>query len=86
MIEVFYHPRFRKAYARLPFSTKIKAEQKEKIFRIDLHAPALKTHKLHGRLDKFWSFSVDRKCRILFEFTGKNAVIFLDVGSHEIYN
>lgn len=84
-MEIYYHPRFRKAYSRLPLTVKIKAEHKEKIFRADPYLTALKTHKLHGRLGKFWSFSIDRKYRILFEFVSKNEVIFLDVGTHEIY-
>ncbi|MCF7856787.1 type II toxin-antitoxin system RelE/ParE family toxin [Candidatus Gracilibacteria bacterium] len=85
-MQVYYHPRFRKAYFRLPLKIKIKAEAKEKVFREDPHNPSLKTHKLNGKLSRFWSFSVDRKYRILFEFSKKNEVIFLDVGNHKIYN
>jgi len=83
-MKVFYHPRFRKNYQRLPISAKQKAEKREEIFRKNPFDPRLEIHKLHGRLKDKWSFSVDRKNRILFEFD-KEDIIFLDVCDHDLY-
>lgn len=81
---IFYHARFKRAYKKLSIGLKSKAEIKEKLFRINPFHPNLDTHKLHGKLKNQWSFSVDKKYRILFEFVSQD-VVFLDVGDHEIY-
>lgn len=83
-MKIFYHPRFKRAYKKLPIELKSKAEIKEKLFRDDLFSPSLDTHKLHGKLKNQWSFSVGKKYRILFQFYGQD-IIFLDIGDHEIY-
>lgn len=81
---IFYHPRFKRAYKKLAIGLKSKAETKEKLFRVNPFHPSLDTHKLHGKLKNQWSFSVNKKYRILFEFDSQN-IVFLDVGDHEIY-
>ncbi|OGF62888.1 hypothetical protein A2926_01345 [Candidatus Giovannonibacteria bacterium RIFCSPLOWO2_01_FULL_44_40] len=82
---IFYHPRFQKSFKDLPFDVRQKAERKESIFRANPKDGRLKTHKLHGELRDFWSFSVDVKYRIIFEFDGDD-ITFLDIGDHDIYN
>jgi len=86
-MKIYYHPQLRKSYNALPISVKSKAEQKERLFLINPFDPRLKTHRLHGRLKNQWSFSVDRNYRILFEFLdrARQEVVFLDIGTHEIY-
>lgn len=56
------------------------------LFRRDPFDPRLETHRLRGKLKKLWSFSVDQRYRILFEFLDKSKteVVFLDVGTHSI--
>ena len=83
-MKIYYHPQFAKSYRFLNKEIKKKAEMKEKIFRNNTFHPSLKTHKLTGKLKNQWSFLVDNKYRILFEFDNKD-VIFLDIGTHEIY-
>jgi len=61
------------------------AERKEQLFRIDPFHASLETHKLHGGDAPAWAFSVDRKYRIKFLFLGNDRVLFLDVGTHDIY-
>lgn len=46
----------------------------------------LKVHKLHGKFSKFYSFSVDYKTRIVFEYVSKTEVALLSIGDHDIYN
>ncbi|PIY78821.1 MAG: type II toxin-antitoxin system mRNA interferase toxin, RelE/StbE family [Parcubacteria group bacterium CG_4_10_14_0_8_um_filter_35_7] len=83
-MKIYYHSQFFKSYKFLDGNIKRKAEIKEKIFRINPFHPSLKTHKLSGKLKNQWSFSVDDKHRILFEFDNDD-VIFFDIGAHEIY-
>lgn len=47
--------------------------------------PGLETHKLKGPLAEFWSFSVNKKFRVLFRFLGNNAVLYYDIDTHDIY-
>ena len=84
-MKIYYSSKFEKEYKRLSNKVKLTAEKKEKIFRNDPFDSKLKTHKLTGRLKDFYSFSIDFKHRIIFEFSGKNIVWFHSIGSHEIY-
>lgn len=84
-MEIIYSPQFARAYRKLPGDVKVLAEQRVALFRENPFNPALDTHKLHGHLREFWSFSVGRRYRIIFEFGHKNAVCFHTVGSHDIY-
>jgi len=81
---IFYHPRFSKSFIELPENIKPKAEKRVNIFRRNQFDKILKTHKLHGKLQDIWSFSVDAKYRIIFEFDAPDA-IFLDIGDHDLY-
>lgn len=83
-MKIYYHPRFKEAYKALPLALKKKAERRVEIFRTNPFDPRLKTHKPHGELARLWSFYIDGKYRILFEFNKKDA-IFLDIGNHDIY-
>ena len=83
-MKIYYHPQFFKSYKLLDKEIKRKAEKKEKIFRENPFHPSLKSHKLKGKLKNQWSFCIDSKHRILFEFDNDD-VIFLDVGTHKIY-
>jgi len=84
-MQIIYSPRFVKLYKRLNSATKLKAEKKEKIFRNNPFDNRLQTHKLSGRLDGLWSFSINYDCRIIFEFTSEKSVIFHAIGGHTIY-
>jgi len=53
--------------------------------------PALKTHKLRGRLAGLWACWVEYDCRIVFAFDadpagGEDVIVLVDIGSHdEVY-
>lgn len=60
----------------------------EKVFRFletDVHTPSLRTHKLHGSLQKSYSCSVTYGYRIAFSFDDR--YVYLEsIGTHdEIY-
>ncbi|GIV28879.1 MAG: hypothetical protein KatS3mg027_2693 [Bacteroidia bacterium] len=82
---IFIHPNFDKSYRKLPKEVKEKAKLKEKIFRKDPFDPRLKTHKLFGKEKECWAFWIDYRYRIKFIFLDDNEVLFLDIGTHEIY-
>lgn len=84
-MEIIYSPKFRREYKKLPKNVKLTAEKKEAVFRKNPFHASLDTHKLHGRLREFWSFSIGLKYRIVFEFGEKDVVYFHSVGDHDIY-
>ncbi len=83
-MKIRFSARFKRHYKKLPLEVKLKAEQRENLFRANPFNVQLNTHKLHGKLKNQWSFSVDNTHRVLFEFDGSD-VIFLDVGDHALY-
>ena len=84
-MKIIYSAQFIRDYRRLDNKTKQKAEEKEEIFKENPSNAVLKTHKLSGRLDDLWSFSVDYDCRIIFEFQSEKVIIFHAIGGHSIY-
>lgn len=84
-MKIIYTSKFAREYKKLPKEIKLLAENKEKIFRRDPFDKSIDTHKLRGRLKDFWSFSVDLKFRIVFEFGKNNVVYFHSAGDHSIY-
>jgi len=85
MLDVFYKPTFTKQYKAFHESLKLEVKEKIALFRNDPVHPFLKTHKLHGIFRDKWSFSVNYKYRIVFQYLSKNEVVLLAVGDHEIY-
>jgi mRNA-degrading endonuclease YafQ of YafQ-DinJ toxin-antitoxin module len=54
-------------------------------FEADPGDPLLRTHKLKGELDGYWSLSVDDDLRVLFRWVGDEAFL-VNLGSHdEVY-
>lgn len=50
--------------------------------------PALRTHRLKGGLSGTWACSVESDIRIVFQFisdpeSGEEAILLIDVGTHE---
>jgi len=82
---VEYSRKFLKSLEKLPEIILKKAENKEKIFRENLFDPRLGTHKLSGKDKNCWAFDIDRAYRIKFIFLLDEKVLFLDIGTHDIY-
>lgn len=77
--------RFQKSYRRLPKGIQAEARRKEIVFRQNPFDPRLKTHKLHGAEREAWAFSITHCYRIKFLFLEAGGALFLDVGTHDIY-
>ena len=76
---------FEKSFRKLPRRIQDLAGRKDKWFRADAFDPRLRTHKLKGTLEGYWSYSVNDQYRVLFRFLGSDTVLYYDVGTHEIY-
>jgi addiction module RelE/StbE family toxin len=84
-VQILYSSKFEKQYRKLPESIKDLAEEKEQIFRNNQFDIFLKTHKLHGKLAGYYSFSINNKYRIIFSYDNKDIVRFHYIGTHDIY-
>ncbi len=84
-MKIIYTSKFFREYKKLPKEIKFLAEEKERIFHKNPFDAVLDTHKLHGRLREFWSFSIGYRYRTIFEFGDDDAIYFHSVGNHNIY-
>ena len=76
---------FTKSFRKLPKPVQVAATKKDLLFRVNPFYPSLRTHKLKGELNGFWSYSVNYSYRVLFRFINDNEVLYYDVGTHNIY-
>jgi len=83
--EIRVSPKFERQYKKLSKEIKELAKEKEAIFRINPFDPRLDNHKLHGKDKTAWAFSVTNSYRIKFLFLPGRRVLFLEIGTHDIY-
>jgi mRNA-degrading endonuclease RelE of RelBE toxin-antitoxin system len=84
-VRIFYAPEFQRDYKKLPEVVKKQLKLKGQLFEENPFHPLLRTHKLTGVLSGLWSFSVDFRHRVIFEFLSGREVLLLRVGNHSIY-
>ena len=84
-MRIYRTPIFKKRFVKIPQSVQELALRKEILFRENSSNPVLKTHKLSGELQGQWSFSVNHAYRIVFYYISGDEVLFLSIGTHEIY-
>ncbi len=82
-MEIFYSPRFKRSFKKLPKNLQESTWRKIEIFRESPFHPSLKTHKL--AIENLWAFSVDFKNRIIFSFLDSSEVLLVNIGDHSIY-
>lgn len=87
MIVVTYVAAFLKELAGMPLALQDEAKEKIVQFSNPNNHKVLRVHKLKGRLAGKYSFSVNYRYRIVFQYIGdKNTVELLMIGDHDIYN
>jgi mRNA-degrading endonuclease YafQ of YafQ-DinJ toxin-antitoxin module len=88
-VEVSFSSSFKRAFKKwIKGNRDVEAKfwQKLEQFATNPFDPSLKTHKLSGKLEEFWSFSIGYDERVLFYFTHDGKAVFVDIGSHdEVY-
>jgi len=89
MTEVAFSTSFKRAFkkhveGRQPLEEKF--WKRLEIFRENPLDARLRTHKLSGDLQEYWSFSIEYDVRVVFQFAAKKCAVFLDIGTHdEVY-
>lgn len=89
MINISWDQGFKRVYRKkVKKDAELKAMfwEAAEIFGKDPFNARLRTHKLTGKLDGLWAFSVNFDCRVIFKFLSKNEVLLIDIGGHdEVY-
>lgn len=89
MIKLVWDEKFKRNASKLfkkDVNFKKKFIEKIKLFEIDPFNPLLKTHKLSGKLQEYWSFRVNYDIRLIFKFINENEVLLIEIGTHdEVY-
>lgn len=83
-MQIEFTKKFLKMARSLPQVEQILLSNKIEVFKVDQHDSKLKTHQLTGKLKSIYSFSLTYSKRVLF-IIDSNKVIFMAVGSHDIY-
>jgi len=81
----YYSSTFAKKIHKLPHHIKKKLIKKEKLIKQNIFHPNLRTHKLSGKLNNYWSLAIDYHYRISFKFINDHEILLLDVGTHSVY-
>ncbi|HEU5053187.1 MAG TPA: type II toxin-antitoxin system YafQ family toxin [Hanamia sp.] len=89
-MEVTFSSSFKKAFAKRIKGTGSETEfwERLEIFTAEPFNARLRTHKLSGKLEGLFAFSVGDDKRVVFYFTRDKPkkAIFIDIGSHdEVY-
>lgn len=84
-MQVKYKPSFLRDFKRLPPDVQTEAKEKISLFTNPHNHERLKVHKLKGKLREFYSFSVTYSHRIVFSYESSNSVVFVAIGTHDVY-
>ena len=83
--KIHYTSRFIKKLKKLPVHIAKRAIIKEARFKENPLHPSLRLHELHGVLKNKWSISITGNYRIIFERQKNGDILFLSIGSHDVY-
>jgi addiction module RelE/StbE family toxin len=84
-MRIYAASKFTRSVEKLPLNIRNKLRERDRVFRRDPFDPRLRTHKLRGNLKGYWSYSIDRRYRLLFKFLDGDEVVHYDIGPHKIY-
>jgi len=82
---IYYSDDFLKRFKKLPIDIKKIAISKTEIFECNPLHPSLRLHMLIGKLSGLWSISLTRNYRLIFERQDNGDILFVSIGSHDIY-
>jgi len=84
-MKIVYTAYFLKLLNRFELNLQNEIIEKIELFKDKNNHKNLKVHKLHGKFAGSYSFYINYKIRIVFEYINKEEVAFLLVGDHDVY-
>ena len=86
MIEISFTSTFERSLKKLSDNLYDEVVEKIYLFRDSRNHRQLKVHKLKGRLAGKYSFSVNYRYRIIFDWETPTSALLHGVGDHTIYD
>ena len=84
-MKIRFKPSFIRDFKKLPLELQEEAKERITLFKDTKNHERLKVHKLKGKLKDFQSFSVTYSHRIVFNYESNDVVVFIAIGTHDIY-
>ncbi len=84
-MKIIYTTSFLKLLKSFESNLQNEVIEKIELFKDKKNHKNLSVHKLHGKFTGSYSFYVNYKIRIVFDYLSKEEVALLLVGSHDIY-
>ena len=85
MIGISFKPSFVRQAKRLEQALFQELVEKIELLKHEKNHNILKVHKLHGALSDCYSFSVNYKIRVVFQYETTSEIVLLTVGDHDVY-
>ncbi len=85
MLSLVYAPVFIRQFNKLGKDLQEEVLEKIELFKDISNHQKLKVHKLNGIFSSSYSFSVNYRYRIIFDYASKMEVDILAIGDHDIY-
>lgn len=85
MFRISVTPNFQRQFSKQEVELKEEILEKLDLLKNKSNHQTLKVHKLKGRLSGRYSFSVNYRIRIIFNFLDKDEIVLLAVGDHDVY-
>ena len=82
---ILYSPVFQKEFKKLPDILRQIAKKRLALFLQNPFHSSLRSHKLEGKLQGLFAFSIDYDHRVLFEIVAQNTIRLLRIGNHSLY-
>jgi len=84
-MQLQYAPKFLKQLKKLEPALQKEVLAKIELFKDRKNHKMLEVHKLKGRLTGSYSFSVNYKYRIVFDYISRDETALLAMGDHYVY-
>lgn len=82
-MKILLSSEFKEFFSCMDKRTQKRADKQILIFKNNPFHPSLHTEKLSPKWKGMWSFRVDLKYRVVFEFINENNILFLTIGPHD---
>jgi len=85
MLQISFTPKFQRMLKKLEPALRDEVRENIALLENPANHQHLRVHKLQGRFGSVFSFSVNYRTRVIFEYENESSVILEAVGSHDIY-
>jgi mRNA-degrading endonuclease YafQ of YafQ-DinJ toxin-antitoxin module len=79
-----FEKRLKKYTEGLTATERSRFKRRFEIFVQDIFDARLKTHKLKGRLESYYAFSLSYSDRLVFRLLEDGGVYLIEIGSHDV--